>query len=324
MLTACTARPRAALLAALLGAAVGCSKPDDSGFQGYAEGEFVMVASPFAGQLLQLQVQRGTQVSSGAPLFELEQDAERAGQREAHAQMESARAAAENLTATRRPLEREAALAVVEQARAALVLTTRELERLEALYAKGFVSAAALDAARSRRAQDQANLEQARAQAALTGQSVGRQQELSGARAAVDAARAVLSQRDWVVSQKAPRAPVTGLVYDTYFVPGEWVPAGRPVVSLLPPGNIKLRFYVPETGVGGIKVGQRVSVSCDGCGAPLPARVTYVSVQPEYTPPVIYSRQERAKLVFMVEARPDPEVAERLKPGQPVDVRLAQ
>jgi HlyD family secretion protein len=325
MLIACAFRRRCVLLVALLaGAAGGCSQREDSGYQGYAEGEFVMVASPFAGQLLQLQVRRGTQVSAGAPLFELEQDVERAGQREAQAQIESARAAAENLTAARRPPEREAALAAVEQARAALALSTRELERLDALYAKGFVSAAALDAARSRRAQDQANLDQARAQAALAGQSLGRQQERSAARATLDAARAVLSQRDWAVAQKAPRAPVSGLVYDTYFVPGEWVPAGRPVVSLLPPGNIKLRFYVPETQVGSIKVGQRLSVTCDGCGSALAAAVTYVAVEPEYTPPVIYSRQERAKLVFMVEARPDPAVAERLKPGQPVDVRLVQ
>jgi HlyD family secretion protein len=167
-------------------------------------------------------------------------------------------------------------------------------------------------------------LEQAQAQAALAAQSVGRRQEVSAARATVDAARATLSQRDWAVAQKSPAAPVSALVYDTFFVPGEWVPSGRPVVSLLPPGNIKLRFYVPEPEVGGIKVGQRVAASCDGCGAEIPATVTYVSVRPEYTPPVIYSRQERAKLVFLVEARPEPDQAQRLKPGQPLDVRVKQ
>jgi HlyD family secretion protein len=308
---------------ALLLMLAGCAQPEPPGYQGYAEGEFVLVASPFAGQLVRLQVQRGQQVIAGAPLFELEQDAERAGQREAKAQVETARAHAENLTAAQRPLEREQALAAVEEARSALELSTRERARLEQLFKKGFVSEAGLDSIRSRNERDRAALEQAQAQAALAGQSVGRQQEVSAARATVDAARASLSQRDWAVAQKSPQAPVSGLVYDTFFVAGEWVPAGRPVVSLLPPGNIKLRFYVPEPDVGGIKIGQRVSVSCDGCGAPIPSAVTYVSVRPEYTPPVIYSRQERAKLVFLVEARPDAEHAYQLKPGQPVDVRAA-
>jgi HlyD family secretion protein len=112
------------------------------------------------------------------------------------------------------------------------------------------------------------------------------------------------------------------LIYDTFFVEGEWVPAGRPVVSLLPPGNIKLRFYVPEAVVGGLRVGQAVKVSCDGCGAPLAAAVSYVSPAAEFTPPIIYSRETRAKLVFLVEARPEAKDATRLKPGQPVDVSL--
>lgn len=185
----------AILLLALVTALTGCAKPDDPGYQGYAEGEFVLVASPFAGQLTQLAVQRGQQVAAGAPLFELEQDAERAGQREAKAQVDSACAAAENLTATRRPLEREAALAAVEEARAALGLSTREKERLERLFAQGFVSEAAVDSIRSRNERDRATLEQAQAQAALAAQSVGRSQEVLAARASVEAARATLSQR---------------------------------------------------------------------------------------------------------------------------------
>jgi HlyD family secretion protein len=314
---------RAMLVTSIVAAVAGCAQSDPPGYQGYAEGEFVLVASPFAGQLLRLQVQRGQQVEVGSALFELEQDAERAGQREAKAQVESARAQTENLRAAQRPLERDRALAAVEEARAALELSTRERTRLEQLYTKGFVSEAGLDSIRSRNERDRAALEQTQAQAALAGQSVGRQQEVSAARAGVDAARATLLQREWALAQKSQQAPVTGLVYDTFYVPGEWVPAGRPVVSLLPPGNIKLRFYVPEPEVGGIKIGQRLSVTCDGCGAPIPASVTYVSVRPEYTPPVIYSRQERAKLVFLVEARPDADQAQRLKPGQPVDVGVA-
>jgi len=103
---------------------------------------------------------------------------------------------------------------------------------------------------------------------------------------------------------------------------GEWVPAGSPVVSLLPPGNIKVRFFVPETVVGALKVGQQATLRCDGCGDPIPVHIDYVSNQAEYTPPVIYSRESRSKLVYMVEARPTPEAATRLHPGQPVEATL--
>ena len=138
----------------------------------------------------------------------------------------------------------------------------------------------------------------------------------------MDAARAVVSQAQWRLGQKTQPAPRSGLVHDTFFVPGEWVPAGKPVVSLLPPENIKLRFFVPESLVGRLQLGQKVGVSCDGCGASIQASVSYVSPSAEFTPPVIYSKESRAKLVFMVEAQPAPADAVRLKPGQPVDVTL--
>ncbi len=96
----------------------------------------------------------------------------------------------------------------------------------------------------------------------------------------------------------------------------------QPVVRLLPPGNIKLRFFVPQDELGRLRLGQALEAACDGCGAPIPARISYIATQAEYTPPVIYSREVRGKLVFMVEARPQADQATRLHPGQPVDVRL--
>ena len=131
-----------------------------------------------------------------------------------------------------------------------------------------------------------------------------------------------MAQADWKLAQKARRAPQAGLVQDTFFVQGEWVPAGKPVVSLLPPGNIKVRFFVPETVVGQLHTGQGVKVSCDGCAAPIAATVSYISPKSEFTPPVIYSKESRAKLVFMIEAVPGAADATKLKPGQPLDVAL--
>jgi HlyD family secretion protein len=105
-------------------------------------------------------------------------------------------------------------------------------------------------------------------------------------------------------------------------VRGEWVPAGAPVVSVLPAANVKARFFVPETELGRVRVGQGVKLACDGCGAPIDAKVSFIATQAEFTPPVIYSKDSRAKLVFLVEARPSPADAVKLHPGQPVDVTL--
>jgi HlyD family secretion protein len=132
----------------------------------------------------------------------------------------------------------------------------------------------------------------------------------------------VVAQSDWKLAQRAVAAPAAALVHDTYYTVGDFVPAGSPVVSLLPPANVKARFYVPETLLAKISAGLVVKLACDGCGEPVPATVDYVSNRAEFTPPVLYSKENRGKLVFLVEARPSPADAARLKPGQPVDVTL--
>jgi len=111
-------------------------------------------------------------------------------------------------------------------------------------------------------------------------------------------------------------------VIDTLYRPGEMVPAGTPVVKLLPPSNVKVRFFIPETELARVAVGGKVEVGCDGCAASIPATVTFVSPTAEYTPPVIYSRERRARLVYMAEARPEAPAA-TLRVGQPADVTLA-
>ncbi len=132
----------------------------------------------------------------------------------------------------------------------------------------------------------------------------GRDDEIRAAEAAVTAARAALAQAEWRLAQKTGAAPTAGIVVDTLYRPGEMVPAGLPIVQLLPPANVKIRFFVPEEVVARIAIGQVVQVACDGCGAPVAATVRFISPRAEFTPPVIYSREQRARLVFMVEARP--------------------
>jgi HlyD family secretion protein len=151
----------------------------------------------------------------------------------------------------------------------------------------------------------------------------GRVDARAAAEAEVQAARAALAQIEWRLEQKAVSAPLAARVEDTLYRVGEWVNAGAPVVTLLDPAALKLRFFVPETEVARIAVGQRVLAHCDGCAAPIPAAVRFVAREAEFTPPVIYSRGSREKLVFMVEASPAPADAVKLKAGLPVDVTLA-
>lgn len=299
-----------------------CQKQEPAGFQGYAEGEYVRIAASFAGRLERLQVARGDQVKAGAPLFALENENEAAARREAEQRLRAAEAQLANQQKGRRPTELAAIEAQLEQAQAGLKLSQSRLRRTEQLVAQNFVSREKLDEARSESERDRARVEQLKADLA-TARLAARQDEIRAAVAAVEAAQAALAQAEWRLEQKSVRATLAGLVADTLFVKGEWVPAGAPVVSLLPPENIKLRFFVPEPQLGAMQVGRGVVVQCDGCAAPVSARITFVSPRAEYTPPVIYSRESRAKLVFLIEARPSPEDAAKLHPGQPLDVRLA-
>ncbi|HTM09314.1 MAG TPA: HlyD family efflux transporter periplasmic adaptor subunit [Verrucomicrobiae bacterium] len=241
---------------ALAAAAVSaCSRPAENRLQGYVEGEFVYVASPLGGALESLFVQRGAQVKAGDPLFVLDSAAERAAR---------------------------------DQAQAALVLSEKDLARMEKLAHANLIAMQELDRARSTRDQDRERLKKA----------------------------------EWDLSQKRQNAPQAGLVFDTLFRPGEWVPSGRPVVALLPPGNIKVRAFVPETEIGTVRVGYGARVHVDGVDQPLAGRVGFISPKAEYTPPVIYSRETREKLVFMIEILFDPAAGAKLHPGQPVDVEL--
>lgn len=313
----------ALLLSALLGvAAAGCSERPTSGYHGFAEGEYIRVASPFAGNVAALDVQRGVTVEAGDRLFALENENETAARREAEERLRNAESTLANLQKGRRPTELQSIGAQLEQARAARRLSQAQLARTEQLVAKNFISKAQLDEARSAAERDRARVEQLEAELA-TAKLAAREDEIRAAKAAVAAAQAVVQQADWRLRQKSAASPAAGLVTETYYVKGEWVQAGMPIVALLPPENIKIRFFVPETDAGALKIGESVNVACDGCGAPLSARVSYVSPQAEYTPPVIYSRESRAKLVYLIEARPAPADAAKLHPGQPVDVTRA-
>jgi HlyD family secretion protein len=299
---------------------IACDKTAESAWSGYAEGDYVYVSAPLGGALVALTVQRGQTVARDAPLFALDSTSERAARDEAAARERSARAQAANTDKGRRGDEVAVTEAQLAQARAQALLATSELARVQQLVQQNFLSHSKLDDARA--AADQSQARVAELSAALrVARLPARIDERAAADALALAARSALAQTQWREQQKQQTAPVEAQVAETYFRVGEWVNAGQPVVALLPAGAVRARFFVPEAQLGAVKVGQAVEVRCDGCGAPIAAKIDFIATRAEYTPPVIYSNAQRSRLVFMVEARPGANDSARLKPGQPVDVR---
>jgi HlyD family secretion protein len=306
----------------LMLAAAGCSRSGPKTWQGYLEGDFVYVSSPLAGRLERLAVAKGARVAAGAPLFELEHSAESSAYREAAQETEAARAQLADLRKGSRPEEIAALEARLGQSRAAAELSQLDLDRDERLFQQGAIAASDLDHARLTHEANARSVDEdaARLETARLG---GRRDAVAAAEAAVRAAADAEAHAKWSVDQKVQAAPCPALVYDTLYREGEFVAAGGPVVSLLPPANLKVRFFVAEPDFAALQAGSRVTVAISGLAAPLEARVTYLSPQPEYTPPVLYNRDNRAKLVFMIEAVFAPGAAADLHPGQPVDVAPA-
>ena len=309
------------VLLCVAAALAGCSHHDDNTYQGYIEGEFVYLGSSQSGKLAQLPVARGQTVEAGAPVFALESVDEAAALQQAQQQLAVARAQLADIQTGKRPPEVNVIKAQLAQAVANARKAALQLTRDEAQFRVGGIAKAQLD-------DSQANADATAAQVRELTHQVdvarlpGRSQQIGAQSAQIEAAQAAVAQAQWKLDQTRVSAPARGLVYDTLYRVGEWVQAGNPVVQLLPPQNVKVRFFVPETIVGALAPGRALAIHCDGCAADVPAKITYIANKAEYTPPVIYSNENRAKLVFMVEAHPSAADAARLHPGQPVAVTL--
>ncbi|MBS1161525.1 MAG: multidrug resistance efflux pump [Proteobacteria bacterium] len=298
--------------------------PEDVTYQGYIEGEYLYLAAPQGGYLKSLDAARGSRVADGQTVFSIAGDPDEQALSEAEAKAGAARERLENLKEPHRASEIATLAANLRVAEAAQRLAHIQLGQQQSLAGRNFVSQARLDEARSNYQQASAQVDAVRQQLASYQATLGRQAEVRGARADLSAAEAQAAQKRWLVERKTMSAPAPGEISETYFRPGEWVPAGAPVASLLPDVRRRLRFFVPETVVANLHPGDTVEASCDGCVEPIRARIDFIAAQAEYTPPVIYSRGSREKLVFRVEAVPPPEQSARLRPGLPIDVRLSR
>ncbi|MHA6689631.1 HlyD family secretion protein [Devosia sp. A449] len=307
----------AGIFAVIMGVlSFGQSAPD--GFTGYLEADYIYAAPAMGGRLETIAVSEGDTIAAAATLFVLQSAQQEAVVRAAEARVAAARATLDNLVTGSRSQEIDVIRANLAKAEADLTLAQSTLARSQKLFDAGSATEARLEQDRAALTSAQAQVSQLNAQVAVAelparnAQQVAAEANLNAAVA--DAERAQLDLDDRMVT-----APVAGVVDKVFFSTGEMVAAGAPVLSIRPDGAIKARFYVGEAERAGLAVGQRVSVSCDSCAAGVTGRISSIGAEPQTTPPVIYSRDERGRLVFVAEAVLDD--AGTLMPGQPVTVK---
>lgn len=295
---------------------------DDNGraLSGYIEGESLYLSSSTAGAVSRIDVRRGQRVEAGQRLFVLDAAPLAAQRDRAAAALAEAEARLEDARKGQRPQE----LAVYDAQRAAAQAqydqAAAELNRIAPLVKRGIYAPARLDSARAARDSAAAQV-RAIARQREAGTLGARPDAVRAAEAQVQQARQALAEAQSLFDRTGPVAPAAARVEEVYFQDGEWAAANQPVVSLIPDDRVRLRFFVPEKALSSYRIGQTVTFTCDGCAAGLKATIDYISPRAEFTPPVIYSRESRDRMVFLIEARP--ERPRTLNPGQPVDVTPA-
>jgi HlyD family secretion protein len=311
----------------ILLAAVGAGRwwsnrhPPPVEWQGYAEADFVKVGPTQQGLLMSLHVARGSRVEAGAPLFDQDDTNDLAARDQVVRQLKQAEEQLANLQAGGKPTEIQQAEASLADARAARDKIEGDLRRNETLVKTFAATPQLVDQERADFRSATARVAGLEAALAQLRAPMGREGEIKAQQQLVESLRAAVAMAQWRIDQRHVTAPVTGVVADVLARPGETIPAGSPVVSLLPPENIFVRFFVPEGRLAEVHDGDRVALLCDSCPSELGATISFISPQAEFTPPVIYSEASRAKLVYMVEARPPHERAALINPGQPLAVR---
>ncbi len=290
-------------------------------WQGYADADFVKVGPTQQGLITQVHVARGDRIVKGAPLFDQDDADDRAASDQAARQLAQAQDQFANLQSGGKPTEILQAEANLADAEAARDKTQSDLARNQSLLKTGAATVQIVDQEAADLRSANAKVHAMEAALAQLRAPLGRESEIKAQAAAVDAAQAALVMARWRLDQRHVVSPVSGAIADVLAQPGETLAAGAPVVSILPPENIFVRFFVPEPALPGVHQGDEVALLCDGCPPDLTATISFIAPQAEFTPPVIYSESTRGKLVFLVEARPKPSQASLLNPGQPATVR---
>jgi HlyD family secretion protein len=287
-------------------------------YNGYAEGDYVYVAPAAVGRIVIILAQEGGTVVAGETLFQSDDTHQTAALRAAQAQVAVAGANLENLATGSREAEIDVISASLDQAKADQHLAQTTLERSQRLLVSGSVSQARVDADIASLQSADAKVAQLQAQM-LVAELPARNAQRIAAEATLEAAQAQLDDAQSALEDRTVEAPIGGRVDKVFYEQGEVAVAGAPVVSILPPESLRALFFIPESDRAKINLGEVFIVTCSGCAADVTAHLTRLAATPQYTPPIIYSREERSRLVFRAEALL--ENAGDLLPGQPLTLR---
>jgi HlyD family secretion protein len=301
-------------------ALTGCFGNSAPEIQGYVEGTYVYVSAEAAGMIVERPVNDGDTVEEGALLARLDEPEQKEAVTGAEARVAQAKAQLADLRSGKRPEEVSVIAAELQKALSALNLAEENYQRQVVLRERGIVAQSVVDDAKNQRDSDNASVAAIERQLAVA-KLPARPEEIAAAERNVAAEEAALAQARIQLERRRLSAPATGRIEETFFEVGERVNAGQPVVSLLPDANVKVRFFLPEESLASVQIGNMIAVSCDGCADGLTAKIDRIATEAEFTPPVLYSKDSRTKLVYRIEAKPLGAATE-LKPGQPVDVTL--
>jgi HlyD family secretion protein len=294
-----------------------CDRDSNHTFQGYVESDNLLLASPFAGNLIKLPVVRGEFVNKADLLFQLDPNPQQIETNQANFLLKEGKYNLKDSESPRRKPEVKAAEAVVGQVNARLRLAELRKKRYHELYTKRAGDLDRSDQARERVIELQESKKQSEAELELA-KLGARKNKIEEKKARVDLLIEKTKLSKWELAQKTGYAPNSGIVFDTYYHEGEWVPAGSPVISFLVPEYINIEFFVPAAILSKLRTTQTVYFTCEGCAAKNEAVINYISPEAEYVPPLVYSRSNYDKLVFRIKA--SPEKPGLFKPGQPVTI----
>jgi HlyD family secretion protein len=298
-----------------------CQNHNNSTFQGYVEGKYTYVSSATSGKLIELLAEKGNYITKEQLLFKLDPEPE-------NSQLQIAK---QNLTHNEQMLEdsqkggRETIIKAIEaqhaQVFAEVTLAHKNLERYQELYKTRTIDKASLDDATATYQSSSERLKEIEAN--LAEAKMGARENIVAAQKALVASdTAAVNQAQWALTQKTVYATNDALIFDTLHEKGEFVPAGEPVVVLLPRDTLKVIFFIPQKTLSQISMGEKIKFTCDQCHATYDATISFIAPDPEYTPPVIFSKETRDKLVYRIEAKISPQALYKINIGQPVDVTV--